>query len=291
MTKDLLMKYTFVALCVLTGVSFFSWGIDSLILASISVVVAVGTDILISKVAMKGQLNTMSAAVFGLIVALSYSLGIPSSLFREQLPLMAPISYAYSAIISLVGMVFFKKLQGLSGRKYVNPAATAKLIVFIPSFYELLRPVEHAQILPPLTISIGYSGSFSFGSFLHACFANAPFHDSNAQEVLVTLTVLKHHGWIGGASSIAVIAVGIALFALCRRYIKWRITTVYLVTVALFALALNFVYGGDPILRMAFHLFAGSSLFLAFFMATDPSTTPLTYAGQAVLGGGFGVLS
>jgi electron transport complex protein RnfD len=291
MTKDTLMKYTFIALCVLTGISFLSWGIDSIILASISVVVAVGTDILISKTAMKSQANTMSAAVFGLIVALSYSLGIPSSLFRELLPLTAPMSYAYSAIISLVGMVLFKKLQGLSGRKYVNPAAAAKLMVFLPSFYELLCPIEHAQILPPLTSAIGFSGSFSFGSFLQACLSNAPFRDSNAQEVLATLTILKHHGWIGGASSIAVIAVGIALFALCRRYIKWRITATYFATTALFAFALSYVYGGDPLLRVAFHLFIGSSVFLAFFMATDPATTPLTHLGQVMFGVGLGVLT
>jgi ferredoxin len=96
---------------------------------------------------------------------------------------------------------------------------------------------------------------------------------------------------IGGASSIAVIAVGIALFALCRRYIKWRITATYFATAALFAFALSYVYGGDPLLRVAFHLFIGSSVFLAFFMATDPATTPLTHLGQVVFGVGLGILT
>jgi Na+-translocating ferredoxin:NAD+ oxidoreductase RnfC subunit len=40
-----------------------------------------------------------------------------------------------------------------------------------------------------------------------------------------------------------------------------------------------------------FELFIGSSIFLAFFMATDPASTPLTYAGQAVFGVGLGVLT
>jgi ferredoxin len=110
--------------------------------------------------------------------------------------------------------------------------------------------------------------------------------------VLYTLTVLKYHGWVGGISSIAVIAVGLALFALCRRYIKWRITAAYLASVALFAFALSFVYAdGDPILRVVFHLFIGSSIFLAFFMATDPATTPLTYTGQLIFGVGLGLLT
>jgi electron transport complex protein RnfD len=292
MTKDVLMKYTFVALCILVAVSFLSWGIESIILSLISVLVAVAIDYLLSLVMKgKGPLNTMSAAVFGLIVALSYSLGIPSQLYREVLPLTAPMAYIYAALISMVGMVLFEKLQSLSGRKYVNPAATAKLLVFLPFLYEVFLPIEHSQMLPPLTSAIGFSGSLSFGSLLQACFANAPLSGSNAQDVLYTLTVLKYHGWIGGASSIAVIVVGIALFALCRRYIKWRITATYLTTVALFAFALSYVYGGDPLLRVSFHLFIGSSIFLAFFMATDSATTPLTYLGQVIFGAGLGILT
>ena len=65
----------------------------------------------------------------------------------------------------------------------------------------------------------------------------------------------------------------------------------YLAATALFAFGLNFVYGGDPILRIAYHLFVGSPIFLAFFMATDPATSPLTYAGQAVFGVGLGLLT
>ena len=291
MTKDVLMKYTFVALCILAAVSFLAWGIESIILSLISVLVAVGIDFLFSKVTARTPLNTMPAAVFGLIVALSYSLGIPSQLYREVLPRTAPMAYIYVALISMVGMVLFEKLQGLSGRKYVNPAAAAKLLVFLPFLYELFLPIEHSQMLPPLTSAIDFSGSLSFGSFLQACFANAPLIGSNAQDVLYTLVVLKYHGWTGGASSIAVIVVGIALFALCRRYIKWRITATYLATVALFAFALSYVYGGDPLLRVSFHLFIGSSIFLAFFMATDSATTPLTYLGQVIFGVGLGTLT
>jgi Na+-translocating ferredoxin:NAD+ oxidoreductase RnfD subunit len=203
-------------------------------------------------------------------------------------------------------MVLFKKLQGLKGRKYVNPAAAAKLLVLV--FFigtAAFLPIDHNMAMPTLAAPLYYdkgstaSNSIPFGVALQTSYGNKSIYDTHGNvvasvsqfDVLWTLLVQKFHGWAGGASSIAVIAVGIALFALCRRYIKWRITTVYLVTVALFALALNFVYGGDPVLRIAFHLFAGSSIFLAFFMATDPATTPLTYAGQAVFGVGLGLIT
>ena len=38
-------------------------------------------------------------------------------------------------------------------------------------------------------------------------------------------------------------------------------------------------------------LFIGSSIFLAFFMATDPATTPLTYTGQIIFGVGLAILT
>lgn len=294
-TKDLIMKYTFVALCILAAVSFLSWGVTSIILSVISVLVAVSLDYLLSLVMKgKGPLNTMSAAVFGLIVALSYSLGIPSPFFREILPLSAPMVYVYAAIVAAVGMIFLKKGQGLLGRKYVNPAATAKLLVFLPFLYEVFLPEEHTLMLPSLTTPIAFSGQFSFAVFLQSCFADAPLTattTASPSDVLWTLGVLKLHGWIGGASSIAVIIVGIALILFSHGYIKWRIPLTYLVTSALFAFGLSYVYGGDPLLRVAFHIFVGSSIFLAFFMATDPATTPLTGLGQVLFAVGVGVLT
>lgn len=306
MTKDRLMTYTFVALLVLVGVSFISFGITSLIVAAISVLVAVGIDLLLSKVAADSQLNVMSAAVFGLIVALSYSLGLPVMRTIEALALEAPDAYLWVAFISAVGITLFKKLQGLAGRKYVNPAAIAKLLVFIPFLDTVLLAKDHVASgglgVPSLAGPIGYEViggngpmGLSFASYIQTCFADpaATLPTTTTQsDILQLLLVQKWHGWAGGISAIAVIAVGIALFVICRRYIKWRITVAYLASVALLALVLSYVYAdGDPILRLVFHLFIGSSIFLAFFMATDPASTPLTHIGQLIFGVGLGVLT
>jgi electron transport complex protein RnfD len=109
--------------------------------------------------------------------------------------------------------------------------------------------------------------------------------------VFGALTLLKFHGWVGGASSFAVILVGLCLFIVARRQVKWRITLSYLATVVMMSLIMFGVYGGDLLLRLGFELFIGSSIFLAFFMATDPATTPETYAGQSLFGLGLGVLT
>jgi electron transport complex protein RnfD len=305
MSKDRLMQYTFVALLILVGVSVFSWGITSLITAAIAVLVAVGLDAVIGLgMKSRGPINTMSAAVFGLIVALSYSLGTPSMFAVEVLALEAPEAYLYVALIAAIGMVLFKKLQGLADRKYVNPAAAAKLLVFVPFLDTVLIAKDHLVSgllqLPALAGPIGYSvinnnGVASFASYIQTSFTNPGISLSGittSSDVFWLLFVQKYHGWVGGASSLAVIIVGIGLFIACRRYIKWRITATYLATVALLGFALSFLYAdGDPFLRVAFHLFIGSSIFLAFFMATDPATTPLTYVGQGIFGVGLGVLT
>jgi formate hydrogenlyase subunit 6/NADH:ubiquinone oxidoreductase subunit I len=110
-------------------------------------------------------------------------------------------------------------------------------------------------------------------------------------DVLYNMIVVKYHGWIGGFSSLLVIAVGIALFVLSRGYIKWRITLAYLVTTMLFSIGMGYIFGGDIIFRLLFHLFMGSSIFMAFFMATDPATTPMTRLGQIIFGSGLAILT
>ena len=310
MTKDRLMTYTFVALLILAVVSVVLWwpvtsnsgwnlGLTVAIISLIAVGVAVGVDALLYKVASDSPLNTMSAAAFGLIVALSYSLGAPIMVtFADSImPLEAPDAFLWVALISLVGLVLFKKIQGLAGRKFVNPAATAKLLVLLPFLSTVLLPADHALNIPTLATSLNYDGQASFGAWIQFCFGNpepmkAMQMPTFAQsDVFQTLFLSKFHGWVGGASSLAVIVVGLALFVLCRRYIKWRITLSYLVTTVVFAYILSLAYGGDPLLRLMFHMFIGSSIFLAFFMATDPASTPLTYTGQLIFGAGLALIT
>jgi Na+-translocating ferredoxin:NAD+ oxidoreductase subunit D len=318
MTKDKLMTYTFVALLAITIISSIllaqevtpsGWnlGLTVGICTIIAVGVAVGLDALLYKLVSDSPLNIMSAAVFGLIVVNSYTLGIPLMRSVEVLPLEAPDAFIYVALISMIGLIVFKKVAGIAGRKYVNPAAVAKLLVMIPFLNSVFIVSDHLKSgmlsVPSLAGPIGYSvingnGSplfpTSFASYVVSCFANpaaSPLTAVTQNDVLNTLFLQKFHGWVGGASALAVIIVGIAFFVVARRYVKWRITVAYLITAAVMALILTAAYGGDAMLRVEFELLIGSSIFLAFFMATDPATTPLTYTGQIIFGVGLGVLT
>jgi electron transport complex protein RnfD len=322
MTKDKLMLYTLLALVALAVVTTVMWwGVVAKDAATgnaigwqygyavignclIAVGVAVGLDFLLYKVAEDSKLNIMSAAVFGMIVALSYTIGEPQMRSMDIMPLLAPECFIWVALISMIGLVLFKKIQGLK-RKFVNPAAAAKLLVFGFLGLAVLAPSNHTATgplgVPSLAGAIGYNapingnGLAGFGFYLAGCFGNpgSTIPTTVGQNDILSLMFLdKFHSWIGGACSLAVIIAGIVLFVLARKYIKWRITAAYFVTVAIMAVIMNFAYpGGDLMLRLAFELFIGSSIFLAFFMATDPASTPLTYTGQLIFGVGLGVLT
>jgi Na+-translocating ferredoxin:NAD+ oxidoreductase RnfD subunit/NAD-dependent dihydropyrimidine dehydrogenase PreA subunit len=330
MTKDKLMTYTFIALLAITIVTAVLWwqvtptetvslspyvtrpsimnlGLTVIVGALIAVGVAVGIDVLFHKLVSDSPLNIMSAAVFGLIVVDSYSLGIPSmSAEIGGLPVDAPGAFVWIALISLVGMVVFKKVSSLLGRKMVNPAAAAKFLLLLPSIGTTLLAKEHFATLtegglsvPKLAGPIGHtvigsngyfvSGSdTSFFGYLQSCFSapNVPL------DVNQTMLLEKFHGWAGGACSLAVIIAGIALFIVARRYIKWRITLTYFVTIAIMSVLMSVLYadaGFDT--RLLFEIFIGSSIFLGFFMATDPASTPMTYTGQIIFGVGLAVLT
>jgi electron transport complex protein RnfD len=334
MTKDKLMLYTFIALLALMIITTVSWwgvfstdpvtgaevgwqlGLTLLVNCLIALGVSIGLEVLISKSAVDSQMNIMSAAVFAMIVGLSYSLGLPQMRIGDILPLVAPEAFIYTALICIIGMVLFKKIGGLKGRKFVNPAAAAKLLVLLPSLNTILLAKDHLWDstwlsdpmsssgigIPSLAGPVGYgsaaignNGVASFATYVAGCFWNpsttVPAVPTQ-NDVFSVLFLQKFHGWPGGASSLAVIIVGIALFVIARRYIKWRITVSYFVAVAVLAALLHFAYpGGDLMLRLGFELLIGSSIFLAFFMATDPATTPITHMGQLIFGVGLGVLT
>lgn len=87
-------------------------------------------------------------------------------------------------------------------------------------------------------------------------------------------------GSLGETSALAILIGGIYLFY--SGVLDYRITLSMLGTVTIVALAA----GQDPI----FHLLAGSVLFGAIFMATDPVTSPITPLGRWIFGGGVGLI-
>ncbi len=174
MTKNRMMQYTFFAILAVTIVSAALWsqvttpsgwnlGLTVAICAFISVGIAVIVDLAIGKWASDSEVNTWSAAVFGLIVTNCFTLGFPGMAVGMEtgVPVEAPLAFYYIALISVIGIVVFKKLAGLAGRKPVNPAAAAKFLVLLPVTMTTLVTSWHLKVVPskyhPLQAQSGHN--------------------------------------------------------------------------------------------------------------------------------------
>ena len=95
------------------------------------------------------------------------------------------------------------------------------------------------------------------------------------------------NGSLGETSAIACIVGGLFLCAV--RAASWRISAGMLLSAAAIAGLINLA---DPQAEWSalHHLFGGALLFGAFFIATDPVSSPLTHKGQLIFGLGIGAL-
>ena len=104
---------------------------------------------------------------------------------------------------------------------------------------------------------------------------------------LLDLMLGNSAGSLGETSGLLLLAGG--LYLLWRRDLDWRIPAGILLSVAVFSGALYLVDTArypDPL----FALFSGSLLFGAFYMASDPVTSPITPRGAWIFAVGVGLL-
>ncbi len=94
-------------------------------------------------------------------------------------------------------------------------------------------------------------------------------------------------GRVGGSigeTSAGLLIIG-GLILLFARIITWHIPVSYIFTV----MVISYFTGG--VFGIPFHLFSGGLVLGAFFMATDPVTSPITPKGQIIFGIGCGILT
>jgi electron transport complex protein RnfD len=93
-------------------------------------------------------------------------------------------------------------------------------------------------------------------------------------------------GSLGETSALCLIIGG--LYLLIRKVADWRISLSMLITVIGVSSIFYLInpLNGSPL----FHFFSGGLLLGAFFMATDPVTTPVTKKGRYIFGAGCGIL-
>jgi len=162
------------------------------------------------------------------------------------------------------GVFFGKEVFGGTGRNIFNPALVGRIFITI-AFPELMS----ARWVKPFTDAV--TSATPLGLF-KAARQLTPLRDLLFGQVT---------GSIGELFRIGVIAGG--LFLILTRVANWRVPLAYLGSVALFS-AVGSLAAPAVFAPPQFQLLAGGLLFGAFFMATDPVSSPSTRGGKWVFG-------
>ncbi len=200
---------------------------------------------------------------------------LTGALIGLALPPYLPVWMVLVACIFAI--IFAKHFYGGLGQNLFNPAMVGYAVLII-SF-----PLAMSS-WPALPISTslldGFSGATPLDEF----------------KFRGALTVEEYWQKFGNSNWTAwfVINVGFLIGGLYLLYIKactWMAPTAMLATLAL--LSLLFFDGGssDSLGSPLFHLFSGATMMGAFFVVTDPVTSPDSIWGQALFGIGVGLLT
>lgn len=204
------------------------------------------------------------------------------------LTLMVPISTRpYALIISTAfAIIFGKMLFGGFGHNIFNPAAVGRAVIFATFTGASTNLVTSATPTALIANSYGWVP------------ANADALDGFLSQVggWSSLFLGTYPGALGETFTIAIVLIGI--FLIVRKIIDWRVPVVYLGTIFVMTAIVAIItgvgsYHGIPgfIWYPVLHLILGGVVFGAFFMLTDPVTSPTSAAGRTIFALGDGILT
>jgi len=134
-----------------------------------------------------------------------------------------------------------------------------------------------------------FSGQLQYG---HASYLEAAPRIDYAQSYLRmegwSFVLQGGHGWTGSTSAIVVVILGAVLV---RRLRRVELVTSYLVTYVVLFVGFAGLTGQGLAVRLLLEVFATGVPFFAFFMLTDPATSPRTSRGLTIYGGFTALLS
>ena len=272
MTTPQAMLDVIYALIPVTLVSIWFFGVSVLLVLMASIAGTVLTEWVFSSERSK-SLWDGSAVLTGLLLGLT----LPPSL---------PLWMAF--IGGVVGMGLGKTMWGGLGNNLFNPALLGRafLLANFPTAMTTWAP-------QPAGLFNLYASNFAM-----------PFMQANVDAVttatplglmkfehqdtpLLELILGNTAGSFGETCGLVIILAGIYL--ILRRSIDWRIPVAIIGSVTLFT-SILFMFDSSSYPDPMFMIFSGGLLLGAFFMATDPVTSPLTPKGTWLFGIGIGII-
>ncbi len=203
---------------------------------------------------------------------------------------------------ALVAIPLTKQVYGGIGQNLFNPAMVARVALLIAF------PLEMTSFTAPLSPWAASAPGFeaglavTFGGEIPDGFSGATVlgqvrtglsqgHDLGGILAGIYDPLPGALGWVGGSmgeTSALLLLLG-GLFLLQRRVITWHIPVSLLGALVLMASLMHLINPArypDALL----HLVSGATLLAAFFIATDPVTSPVSPRGQLLFGAGCGLL-
>jgi len=238
----------------------FQYGVPALRVVAFSVSCAILWELALNKVMKRPvSIGDGNAAVIGL-------------LFAMMLPAMAPW---WAILVGTLGaMLIGKWMYGGIGCNPLNPAMVGYAMVAL----SWSGVVDFNQAL--VNYDLGFPMIYPLSGLKH--FGTAAVEDFTFGGLLMGQQV----GGIGTTFGLGLIAGGVYL--ILRGHLRWEIPVSFIIgllVTAFFFHAANPAKFGHPLL----HLLAGSTLFAAFFLAGEDSSSPVNFIPMLIYGalGGF----
>lgn len=259
-TTGRIMLDVAVALLPAAAVGIYRFGFRALLVILVSVISCIASEY-ISRKAMNREntLRDFSAVVTGLLLALN-------------LPASIPLWIA--AVGGVIAIVIIKQFFGGIGQNFINPALGARVFLLLSWTGHMTNWITPGS---PDTVS----------SATPLALIKGKEAVEGALPGYMDLFLGNVAGCIGETSAAALL-LG-AAYLLYRRVITLEIPVSYIGTLALF----TWIFGGDALFTgdFLYHVLSGGLIIGAFFMATDYSTSPMTFKGRIIMGIGCGFIT
>lgn len=248
--------------------SVFIFGFRSLTVTAVAVASCVFFEFISRKVMKReNTISDLSAVVTGMLLAFN----LPASM-----PLWMVV------IGSAVAIIVVKQFFGGIGQNFVNPALVGRIVLmasFPTAISSWVNPSK-ADAVTSATPLVPLGEMFTNGNISNEVLAN-----TNNLPSLLDMFLGQRQGCLGEVCAVALIIGGIYLVV--RKIISPVIPLVYVGTVALIML----IAGKGNLQFVAYEILGGGLLLGAIFMATDYTTSPVTFKGKIIFALGCGIIT
>jgi electron transport complex protein RnfD len=225
---------------------------------------------------------------------------VTAALLAFALPSLTP--WWVTATGALFGIIVAKHLYGGLGFNVFNPAMAGYVVVLVafPTYLNVwvaprMGDIDYQYLSILQTLNYTIMGALPDGLTIDAISRATPLDTMksglNNMRTIVEIRALPLMGdfggrgweWIGNLTLIG------GVWLLIRKIIRWHIPA-GVAAGLLIPATIMYMVGPDSHPGPAFHLFAGSTILCAFFIATDPVSAATSPKGRFIYGVGIGLL-